>query len=75
MKKIIILFLAVFALSVSQAQTQKPAGYTYGTKQVSKSPFSLEDLKLLQQTLLFSDEDVKYLKMSQFRLNFTNYWY
>ena len=64
MKKIIILFLAVFALSLSQAQTKKPAGYTYGTKQVAKSPFTLEDLKLLEQTLLFTDEDVKYLKMS-----------
>ena len=64
MKKCITIILVAFALSIAQAQTKKPAGYTYGTKQVSKSPFSLEDLKLLQQTLLFSDEDVQYLKMS-----------
>ncbi len=62
MKKIIILLVIMFSLS--QAQAQKAAGYTYGTKQVSKSPFSLEDLKLLEQSMLFSDEDVKYLKMS-----------
>jgi hypothetical protein len=64
MKNFITLFLVVLAISISQAQTQKPSGYTYGTKQVPKSPFTLEDLKLLEQTLLFSDEDVKYLKMS-----------
>jgi hypothetical protein len=62
--KNLILFLAVFALSISQMQAQKPAGYTYGTKQVSQSPFTLEDLKLLQQSMLFTEEDVKYLKMS-----------
>lgn len=41
-----------------------PPGYTYGTKEVATSPFSLQDLKLLQQSMLFGEEDVKYLKMS-----------
>ncbi|HLP64680.1 protoglobin domain-containing protein [Flavobacterium sp.] len=39
-------------------------GYTYGTSQVAKSPFSLEELKLLQESMLFGEEDLKYLKMS-----------
>lgn len=66
MKKILlsaILFWSVFNL---QAQTEKkPAGYTYGTSVVSKSPFSLNDLKLLEQSTLFGEEDIKYLKMSR----------
>jgi hypothetical protein len=64
--KIAILFFTVVLYSTaSQAQQQKaPAGYTYGTSAVAKSPMSLEELKLLQQSLLFGDEDIKYLKMS-----------
>ena len=66
MKKIIFLSITLFIqATISFAQTSKaPAGYTYGSKEVAQSPFSLEELKLLQQALLFSDEDVKYLKMS-----------
>ncbi len=45
-------------------QKSTPAGYAYGTSAVPKSPFTLEELKLLQQSLLFGDEDVKYLRMS-----------
>ncbi|MDR6845710.1 protoglobin domain-containing protein [Flavobacterium granuli] len=40
------------------------AGYTYGTSQIATSPFSLENLKLLQQSMLFNDDDIKYLQMS-----------
>lgn len=63
-KILIAAVAALFCTSGFSQTTQAPAGYTYGTKQVAKSPFSLEDLKLLQQTLLFGDEDIKYLKMS-----------
>jgi len=65
MKNSIVLLVAILSLSVAKAQTQKPSGYTYGTKEVAKSPFTLEELKLLQQSMLFTDEDVKYLKMSK----------
>jgi hypothetical protein len=41
-----------------------PAGYTYGSHEVATSPFTLDDLKLLEQSLLFTDEDVRYLRMS-----------
>ena len=66
MKSKILTLIAIVAISVSAnaQETKAPNGYTYGTKQVAKSLFSLEDLKLLEQTLLFTDEDVKYLKMS-----------
>jgi len=45
-------------------ETKAPHGYTYGTKEIAKSPFSLEELQKLEQSLLFTDEDVKYLRMS-----------
>lgn len=65
MKKLLVSILAFGLFSTANAQeTKVPAGYIYGKRQVEQSPFSLKDLKLLEQTLLFSDEDVKYLKMS-----------
>jgi hypothetical protein len=63
--KIILLITALAVAAGAYAQdTKVPTGYTYGTKQVAKSPFTLDDLKLLQQSMLFTDDDVKYLKMS-----------
>ena len=32
-------------------------GYTYGAADLARSPLSLEDLGLIQETLLFTDED------------------
>lgn len=46
-----------------KAMTQIP-GYTYGTPQVPKSPLSAEDFALLKKTLLFTEEDEKYLRMA-----------
>jgi len=67
MKTTIITFLAVIALAMAAtAQTsENPSGYIYGSKTVVKSPFTLGDQKLLEQTLLFTNDDVKYLKMSK----------
>jgi len=39
-------------------------GYTYGTNEVASSPLSLEELGLLKQTVLFSEEDERYLKLA-----------
>lgn len=64
MKYSITVLLAILSLTVVEAQ-QNPSGYTYGTNQVAKSPFSLEELKMLQQSLLFTEDDVKYLKLSK----------
>ena len=63
-KILTLITIAAISISANAQETKVPNGYTYGTKQVTKSPFTLEDLKLLEQTLLFTDEDVKYLKMS-----------
>lgn len=40
-------------------------GYTYGTAAVPRSPISLEEFELLKQSVLFTDEDVHYLRMSR----------
>jgi len=39
-------------------------GYTYGTETVAHSPISMPDFELLKVTAMFTDEDVKYLRMS-----------
>lgn len=39
-------------------------GYTYGTSVVSRSPVSLAELEQMKQSVLFGDEDVKYLRVS-----------
>ncbi len=63
---LIVIMAAVFIAATGSAQSAKTiAGYTYGTNQVARSPLSLEDLKLLEQTLLFNDDDIAYLKMSR----------
>ncbi|MBJ6763656.1 protogloblin ApPgb [Myxococcaceae bacterium JPH2] len=40
-------------------------GYTYGSSAVARSPVSLADFALMQQSVLFGEEDVKYLRMSR----------
>ena len=39
-------------------------GYTYGTDAVSRSPISLDELELLQTTLLLSEDDLAVLRRS-----------
>jgi hypothetical protein len=40
-------------------------GYTYGTHAAANSPLSGEDVERLKATVLFGDEDVRYLQMSR----------
>lgn len=40
------------------------AGYTFGTEQAANSSLTLNDLELLKQTVLFTDEDEKYLRLA-----------
>lgn len=52
-------------MAATALTSENPSGYIYGSKTVVKSPFTLGDQKLLEQTLLFTNDDVKYLKMSK----------
>ncbi|HEU4408916.1 MAG TPA: protoglobin domain-containing protein [Polyangiaceae bacterium] len=39
-------------------------GYTYGTASVSRSPVTLAEFELMKQSVLFGDDDVRYLRAS-----------
>jgi hypothetical protein len=39
-------------------------GYTFGTASVPRSPISLADLQEIQNSLLFGEDDVRYLRLS-----------
>lgn len=39
-------------------------GYTYGTPAVQKAPISLAEFEQIKKAVLFTDEDVKYLRLS-----------
>jgi hypothetical protein len=43
---------------------EKISGYTYGQTSLKRSPVSLADFEKLKQSILFTDEDIKYLQMS-----------
>jgi hypothetical protein len=45
-------------------ETKAIPGYTYGTNQVKISPVTLADFELMKKSVLFGDEDVKYLRLS-----------
>jgi len=40
-------------------------GYTYGSKEIRHSPVSLKEFELLKNTVLWTDEDEKYIRMSR----------
>jgi hypothetical protein len=46
------------------ANTSAP-GYTYGTAAVTRSPVTPSDLERMKKTVLFGDEDVRYLRLSR----------
>lgn len=55
------------ALPPSASAQSAPAipGYTMGQRALAKAPYTLAELESLKKTLLFSDEDVRYLRMSK----------
>lgn len=44
--------------------TQTIPGYTFGTNDVARSPLSLADFELMKKSVLFGDDDIRYLRMS-----------
>jgi hypothetical protein len=45
-------------------EAQSIPGYTFGTPEVARSPVTSEDVELLKATLLWSDDDDRYLRMA-----------
>ncbi len=55
-------------------------GYTYGTRDVARSPLSLTDFELMKKSVTFGDDDVRYLRISHEVLkdqveNILDVWY
>ncbi len=62
------LMAAMAAIAAPNANAQSaPAipGYTMGQKSLAKAPYTLAELESLKKTLLFTDEDIRYLRMSK----------
>jgi len=61
--------LAALAAVVAPGAHAQPApavpGYTMGQKTLAPAPYTLADLAALKKTLLFGDDDLRYLRMSQ----------
>ncbi|MBF2005120.1 MAG: protogloblin ApPgb [Chlorogloeopsis fritschii C42_A2020_084] len=49
---------------VHSKEQQNIPGYTFKTPDVATAPISMQDLQLLKQTVLFTEEDEKYLRQA-----------
>lgn len=58
---------ATFMLTPQADAQDRPSipGYTYGQATLAKAPYTVQELKSLEKALLFTDEDVHYLRMSK----------
>jgi hypothetical protein len=59
------LVAAAAAPTANAQSTPAIPGYTMGQKSLAKAPFTLADLESLKKTLLFTEEDIRYLRMSR----------
>lgn len=46
-------------------ETTAIPGYTFGTRSLARSPVTPGDFELMKKSILFGDEDVKYLRLSR----------
>ncbi len=61
-----ILASASLVTSFAAAETKLSIpGYAYGHASLAKAPYGVADLEALKKTMLFTDEDVRYLRMSK----------
>lgn len=66
MKKLIITLICSIILLPTFAMAEKDIpGYTYGSEKLKKAPYTLEDLEKLKATVLFTEEDAKWLRKSR----------
>ncbi len=56
---------AVVAPSANAQTTSSIPGYTMGQEGLAKAPYTLADLASLMKSMLFGEEDVRYLRMSK----------
>jgi hypothetical protein len=51
-------------MTMHSTQQESIPGYSFKTPAVATAPISMEDLQLLKQTVLFTEEDEKYLRQA-----------
>jgi Protoglobin len=56
---------ALLPQTAGAQSTPAVPGYTHGQKSLAKAPYTLQDLESLMKTLLFTDEDARFLRMSK----------
>lgn len=64
MKGILLLGSLAIGLSLT-AQSPRIPGYRMGESSLPRSPLTVQDLHRMEEVMLFTDEDVKYLRMSK----------
>lgn len=52
-------------MTSGQSQPETIPGYTLGQPEVGRAPITLEELELIKKSLLFTEEDERYLRMSR----------
>ena len=58
--------LSALASHGALAQTASAIpGYAHGQKSLARAPYTLQDLESLKKTMIFTDEDIRYLRMSK----------
>lgn len=62
---VMTLSLGTASQAAERPDSTRIPGYTYGEAQIPAAPISLAELELLQGSMLFGEEDVRYLKMSR----------
>jgi hypothetical protein len=60
---LLVMFLLMRKGGIAMTKEAIP-GYTYGTAEVQKAPVTAEELELLKEAVLFTEEDAEYLRMS-----------
>jgi hypothetical protein len=64
----LVLAAAAAAFTATTAQAQNALaipGYAHGQKSLAQAPYSLRDLESLKKAMLFTEDDVRYLRMSK----------
>ncbi|WP_439606047.1 protoglobin domain-containing protein [Hydrogenophaga sp.] len=56
---------AAAAPNVNAQSAPAVPGYTMGQKSLARAPYTLADLESMKKSMLFTDEDIRYLRMSK----------
>jgi hypothetical protein len=59
------ILLSPVAIAKDKTKRNEIPGYTYGSHKLATAPYTLADLKALKTTVLFTEEDAKWLRKSR----------